>query len=214
VLQHAPVINQVVIARFALITTAAIGLLLAIGVDRFLAVAAEVGQARLPLRLIGAAALIAVLVPVAPMPLKVTTRPPVPEFITSGDWKAYVRPGHTLVPVPLDGIRSISWGTAAGVGFAVPMGYFVGPTSATDLHGRWGVEPQPTTKLLYAAEAGTLPEVTAAQKAQAAADAAYWKAQAMVLPKAGFRPEVLTLMTELYGAPRSVDDVWVWPIAS
>jgi hypothetical protein len=214
VLQHAPVINQVVIARFALITTAVIGVLLAIGADRFLAVAAEVGHGKLSPRLIGAVALIAVLVPVAPMPLEVTTRPPVPEFITSGDWKAYVRPGHTLVPVPLDGVRPISWSTAGGVGFAVPMGYFVGPRSATDPHGRWGVEPQPTTKLLYAAEAGTMPEVTAARKAQAAADAAYWKAQALVLPKAGFRPEVLALMTGLYGAPRSVDDVWVWPIVS
>jgi len=165
------------------------------------------------MRVIGAGALVAVLLPLVPMPLPVSNRSKIPNFITSGDWRAYVAPGHTLVPVPVNNITSIGWGAAADVGFAVPQGYFLGPTSPTDATGRWFAPPQPTETLLKAVAKGQAPTtVTSAQQAQAVADARYWKADALVLPKKGQKPAVLTVMTNLYGAPQSVDDVWLWEI--
>jgi hypothetical protein len=213
-LQHVPIFDDVVVARFALITTAALGVLLAVATDHFLAREPSASGSGLPLRLIGGGALLAALLPLAPMPLPVVHRPAVPEFITSGDWKQYVPAGHTLVPLPLDNYRSIQWGAAAGAGFAVPQGYFLGPTSPTDLSARWFVVPRPTAALITAVAAGQAPAtVTDAQRRQAVADVAFWKAGALVLPKAGNSPEVLAIVTNLYGPPISVDDVWLWQIA-
>ncbi len=210
-LQHVPIFDDVVVARFALITTAALGVLLAVAIDRFLAREPSASGSGLPLRLIGGGALVAALLPLAPMPLPVVHRSAVPEFISSGDWKQYVPPGRTLVPLPLDNYTSIQWGAAAKAGFAVPQGYFLGPTSPTDLTARWFVVPRPTAALITAVAAGQASStVTDAQRAQAAADVAFWKADALVLPKTGPSPDVLAVVTNLYGTPRSVDDVWLW----
>jgi len=210
-LQHLPIFDDVVVARFALITTAALGVLLAVAIDRFLAREPSASGSGLPLRLIGGGALVAALLPLAPMPLPVVHRSAVPEFITSGDWKHYVPEGHTLVPLPLDNYTSIQWGAAAKAGFAVPQGYFLGPTSPTNLSARWFVVPRPTAALITAVAARQAPAtVTDAQRAQAAADVAYWKADALVLPKTGSSRDVLAVVTNLYGTPRSVDDVWLW----
>jgi hypothetical protein len=212
-LQHLPIFDDVVVARFALITTAALGVLLAVAIDRLLAREPGASASGLPLRLIAGGALVAALLPLAPMPLPIAHRPPVPTFITSGDWKAYVPAGHTLVPLPLSNYGAIQWGAAAEVGFAVPQGYFLGPTSPTDLSARWFVMPRPTAALITAVAAGQAPATgTDAQRAQAAADVAYWKADALALPKIGFSPHVLAVVTDLYGTPRSVDDVWLWQI--
>ncbi|MEE3920642.1 hypothetical protein V2I01_27585 [Micromonospora sp. BRA006-A] len=51
-------------------------------------------------------------------------------------------------------MTSLYWSSAALAGFAVPEGYFLGPVSKTDNTGRWGVEPQPTAKLLTAVSRG------------------------------------------------------------
>lgn len=64
-----------------------------------------------------------------------------------------------------------------------------------------------------AVAAGEAPAtVTDAQRAQAAADVACWKADALVLPKTGFSSDVLAAVTNLYGTLRGVDDVWLWQI--
>ncbi|MEV0155895.1 hypothetical protein AB0H57_19425 [Micromonospora sp. NPDC050686] len=214
-LAHLPVFDSMVIARFALITTVALGLLLALALDRLRTATATAAPARQrAVRLAGGAALIAALLPMVPTPLPTEPRPPVPEFVTSGAWRAHVAEGRTLVPVPVDNLTSIRWGAAAVAGFAVPQGYFLGPTSPTDDTGRWGVEPQPTAVLLReVAEGDHRTTVTEVERARAVADVRYWRADAVVLPVDHPRAAELTAVLDAcYGPGRRVDDVQVWDV--
>ncbi|PSK67258.1 hypothetical protein B0E53_00790 [Micromonospora sp. MH33] len=210
-----PIFDSVVVARFALITTAALGVLFAVTGDRLgrMRVTGE-GEARLVPRLAAVAAL-AALLPILPTPLEVRGRVPVPDFVTSGAWQDHVAPGRTLVPVPVRGMTSLYWSSAAVAGFAVPEGYFLGPVSATDATGRWGVEPQPTAKLLTAVSRGERDTtVGPADIAQARSDVRYWKADAVALPDRVARghDDLKIVLDALYGPGQRVDDVWLWDV--
>jgi hypothetical protein len=159
-------------------------------------------------------ALVAALVPIVPAgPLSTTARPPTPHFITSGQWRDYVDEGRTLVPVPLDSPHAIRWGPAADFGFAVPLGYFIGPTSATDRQGFWGARLRPTTVTLGLVTSGKHPgTATATERQQAVADARFWRADAFVL-ESGPREDALRgWLDDCFGPGRRVDDVWVWDV--
>ncbi|MFC0031594.1 hypothetical protein ACFFMM_18915 [Micromonospora chaiyaphumensis] len=210
-----PVFDSVVVSRFALITTAALGVLFAVAGDRLARIrATDAGEARLVPRLAAVAAL-AALLPILPTPLEARGRVPVPDFVTSGAWRDHVAPGRTLVPVPVSGMTSLYWSSAAVAGFAVPEGYFLGPVSATDATGRWGVEPQPTAKLLTAVSRGERDTtVGPADIAQARSDVRYWKADAVALPDRGARghDNLKVVLDALYGPGQRVDDVWLWDV--
>ena len=210
-----PVFDSVVVSRFALITTVTLGVLFAVAGDRLARVrVGRAGQGSLVARL-AAVALLAALLPILPTPLEARGRAPVPEFVTGGAWRDHVAPGRTLVPVPVSGMTSLYWSSAALAGFAVPEGYFLGPVSATDATGRWGVDPQPTAKLLTAVSRGERDTaVGPADIAQARADVRYWKADAVVLPDRGARrhDDLKVVLDVLYGPGRRVDDVWLWDV--
>ncbi|MEU7758576.1 MULTISPECIES: hypothetical protein [Micromonospora] len=209
-----PVFDSVVVSRFALITTVALGVLFAVAGDRVARVRAdEPGQSRLVPRL-AAVALFAALLPILPTPLEARGRNPVPDFVTAGVWKEHVAPGRTLVPVPVDGMTSLYWSSAALAGFAVPEGYFLGPVSKTDNTGRWGVEPQPTAKLLTAVSRGQRDTaVGPADVEQARADVRHWKADAVALPDRARRHDDLKVVLDaLYGPGQRVADVWLWDV--
>jgi hypothetical protein len=209
-----PVLDSVVISRFALVTTAALGVLLATAGDRFAAMRASgTGKGRL-VPLVAAVAVFAALLPIAPTPLRASGRTPVPDFVTSGAWRDHVAPGRTLVPVPVSGMTSIYWSSAGKAGFAVPGGYFLGPVSPTDPTGRWGTDPQPTTKLLGAVSNGTRDtNVSPADIARARADVRFWKADAVALPDGVSRhDEVKTVLDAMFGPGQRVDDVWLWDV--
>ncbi|MER5455131.1 hypothetical protein ABT008_10120 [Micromonospora sp. NPDC002389] len=211
--QHLPIFDALVVARFALITTVALGVLLAVAADR-LAAQRERPFGRLTVAA-GTVAVAAALLPILPVPLPAQGRAPVPDFVTSGAWRDHVAPGRTLVPVPVARMTSVYWGSAALAGFAVPEGYFLGPVSATDTTGRWGVDPQPTADLLTAVSAGKRDTtVGPAEIAQARADVRYWKADAVVLPDRGARRHeaLKTVLNALYGPGRRVGDVWLWDV--
>jgi hypothetical protein len=81
-----PPFEAVVPARFALISTAALGVLLALTADRL-----TTGPTRPVVRAAGCLVLLAVLLPIVSAgPLGTTPHPLVPRFITSGDWRQYV----------------------------------------------------------------------------------------------------------------------------
>ncbi|MFI0796351.1 hypothetical protein ACH4OY_27245 [Micromonospora rubida] len=208
-----PVFDSLVVSRFALITTVVVGVLLALAVDRVRAPELRRSPQGAVLAGLGAVALLAVLVPVAPTSLPAQGRKSVPDFVTSGAWRDHVADGRTLVPVPVDNMTSLYWSSAALAGFAVPQGYFLGPVSSTDATGRWGVEPRPTAVLLTAVGEGKRgTPVTPADRDQALADARYWKADAVVLPAHARQADLRAVLDALYGPGRRVDDVWLWDV--
>ncbi|MEU0154547.1 hypothetical protein [Micromonospora fulviviridis] len=212
-LRGLPIVDAMVIARFALITTVAVGLLLALAVARVEGLAARTPRLAAPVRLLAAAALVAALLPMLPTPLPAKGRVPVPQFVTSGEWRQHVAEGHTLVPVPVHNMTSINWGSGALTGFAVPQGYFLGPTSPTDDTGRWGTPPRPTALLLTAVGAGTRPPtVSAAEREQAVADVRWWRADAVVLPEHAHEAELKAFLDACFGPGRRVRDVWLWDV--
>lgn len=214
-LQHLPVVNAMVVARFNLITTVVLGVLLAVIVARVAERLRGAEITGLPIRLLAFAALAGVVVPIMPTPLASHPRPHVPEFVTAGHWREYVAEGRTLVPVPVNGIMSIRYGSAADVGFAVPDGYFLGPSSPHDNTGRWGPPARPTWRLLSKISTGEV-EVAAigdAERAAAVRDLRYWKADAVVLPTyGGTHVRLLLGLEKLLGPGTRVQDVWLWDV--
>lgn len=217
VLAKLPLYDSVIASRFGLVALPALAALLALAVDRLLPVLrfglADARAAALG----GLLVLLAALAPIAPTPLATAAVPPVPALITSGDWREYVRPGRTLVPVPVPSVTDASttrWQAAAGDGFALPAGYFLGPYGG-DRTGSYGIYPRPTAQLLDAvAQTGTVPAIGADQRRAARADLRYWQADAVVLPSTAQHWAALTTtLNALLGPGRWRGDCWVWPVA-
>ncbi|MGC9667221.1 DUF2079 domain-containing protein [Planosporangium sp. 12N6] len=218
-LRHAPLFDSALPGRLALIVAALAGVLLALFLD-------ELPRLRYP-RLVAAGVAVGLL-PIVPVPLLTMERTPVPHFFSSGAWRGYVKPGETLIPVPLpsdwlpDGQR---WQAAAlssgdGATFRIPAGFFLGP----DVTGRGRIGPVPRwtqTTFSRAALAGERPlAVTPVMQEEARKDLRYWGGSVLVMPDHGGRGNrwwrnhglVLKLATELYGQPTHVDDVYLWRV--
>ncbi|HWG98343.1 MAG TPA: DUF2079 domain-containing protein [Pilimelia sp.] len=233
-----PVFDAALPARLALVLTPVVGLLLA----WTLAGLPEPAGGRWPARgggrptavgtgrrMPGAraawlAAFAAALLPLLPVPLLTSAREPIPDFITSGAWRRHVSDGGVLVPVPPtsdllpDGQRWQAHALAARQGrFAIPGGFFLGP-GGPDGRGRIGPVPRPTAALLAeVARTGVVPPIGPAERAAAAADLRYWRAEAVVLPDRVHGAKwpvhvtaVRQAATALLGPPTRVEDVWLW----
>lgn len=233
VLGRLPVFDAALPARLALVVTPVVGLLLAWALADLSALTGRavprgaepartgVAPRRRTLWLVGFAA---ALLPLVPMPLHISDRAPVPDFITSGRWRDHVGAGGVLVPVPLtldvlpDGQRWQAYALSAGQDeFAIPSGFFLGPGGPGG-RGRIGPVPRPTADLLHeVARTGDVPAVTEADRANARADLAYWRAEAVVLPDGVHGAKwpvhvdaLLRATTALLGPPQRVEDVWLW----
>jgi hypothetical protein len=213
-----PLFNSLIEARMSFAALPAMGVLLAMATDR--ALAERPGRRTgPPARRLWLAGLVVAVVPILPVRYSVAPRPDTPTFFTSGEWRHYVRPGHTLVPVPLPVVGSaaaLHWQVRAGLGFALPEGYFVGPSGPGDKQGMYGVPPRPTSRLLAdIARDGTIPVIGPLQRADAVEDLRYWQADAVVLPVAEPNaPALRTALDELLGAPGEPrDGMLVWPVA-
>jgi hypothetical protein len=201
-----PVLDAMIVGRFALVAAPTLGILLAVAADR-VSTLPPTGRA------VAAAVIVAALVPIAPTPLQAADRPDVPHFITSGQWREYVEPGRTLVPVPVEGRTGLRWATVADLGFAVPQGYFLVPTGPDDDSGRWSAPFRPTWQLLTRVAAGRNVAVTEWERAQAQQDVRFWRADAVVLYERAPRAEALRqTLDALFGPGRQVSDVRVYPV--
>ena len=94
----------------------------------------------------------------------------------------------------------------------LPGGYFLYP--GVDGRGHWGAAVRWTDTLLQRVQAGTPVSITAADRAAARRDLAYWQADAVVLPVAETRAgELARALTDLLGrSPTRVDDVLLWHV--
>jgi hypothetical protein len=225
-LARLPLFDAALPGRLALLLTPILAYLLAVTFDDFRIARATLpveGRAR-PTRFVILIAVLAFL-PIAPVPLETGARSGLPRFFTSGDWRAYLPPGRTIVSVPPSSGGSPDaqrWQTRTDFAFAIDGGYFLGP--GTDQRSHVGPVPTPTYALLKSVtETGIVPRVTAAERAAASADLRYWHAGLIVLPdpRSGigdawsqYYPAIKQVATALFGPGRHVDDVWLWTPAS
>ncbi|MET9854815.1 glycosyltransferase family 2 protein [Streptomyces sp. NPDC006450] len=205
-----PLFESVIEGRVAMVCAPILGILLALALDRILRLRTR------ELRTLGLLGAAAALIPVLPLPLTVRDRAPVPAFITSGDWKGYVKDGEALVPVPLPDpgqADALHWQVEADFGFRLAGGYFNGPWGP-DRIGIYGATPRHLSNLLRDVRYGAQPpEVDAGWRVQARQDLEFWKAGAVVLPFQDRDTELRELITGLLGRePEKVRDVWVWRV--
>lgn len=212
-LAQLPLIDLAVPARFPLICVPVIAILLAISVDQLPRGTSAGG----PVRLLWAGALAAVLLPLAPLPIRTKPAWPVPDFVATGEWRAYVPPGRTLVPVPptmgAESTTGMYWSARTGVAFTAPGGYFIGPTGPDDPRARWGSPERPTARLLgRVATTGKVPTITDADRAQAIDDLRHWRAAIVVQAGLHLGNPVKETVERLLGPPRRISGAWVWDV--
>ncbi|WDZ87630.1 hypothetical protein [Micromonospora cathayae] len=209
-----PLLDAVVPTRFGLITTVVIGVLLALAIER-----AWVTRPVEPhTRKLVVAALVVALLPIAPMPLRVTSRPPVPEFVTSDQWRRYVAEDQTLVPVPIPSMgntHGMRWAASTNLDFKIPGGYFLAPRNGnTGDPGRFGGRPSGVGEILQeVATTGRTPKLTDRQRRRSLDELRYWRAAILVLPVDQKNVEPLRQTVEqLVGPARRERDVWLWDV--
>jgi hypothetical protein len=212
---QAPLLDLAVPARFPLILIPVVAILLAISLDEVFRASPAVPG--LPVRLLWTGAVVAVLLPTAPLPMRTVPVWPVPEFVASGEWRLYVPPGRTLVPVPPtsgeEAIAGMFWSARTGLEFTVPGGYFIGPSGPDDPRARWGSPERPTAALLAeVARTGQVPEITDEQRRQAIEDLRYWKAAVVVQGGLHNGYPVKETVDRLLGPGEQRSDAWVWDV--
>lgn len=209
-LAHLPLFESVIEGRVAMICAPALGMLLALALDR---AAASTTPSSRHLGVLGVAF---ALLPLVPAPLKSVDRVAVPAFVTDGEWKSYVRDGESLVPVPLPdpgAAEALHWQTAAHLGFRLPGGYFNGPYGE-DRVGIYGAAPRYTANMLRDVRyTGLVPVIGKNWRAQARRDFAYWKAGALVLAPQPNDGALRTVLKDLTGHDgKWTGGVWVWDL--
>ncbi|MFF7970755.1 glycosyltransferase [Streptomyces sp. NPDC007905] len=209
-LAHRPLFESVIEGRVAMICAPALGMLLALAVDRAAA------SRNLGTQYIGLLGVTLALLPLIPAPLKSTERVAVPAFLTNGTWKSYVHDGETLVPVPLPdpgAAEALHWQTAAHLRFRLPGGYFNGPWGEQRV-GIYGAAPRFTSNMLRDVRyTGVVPVIGKNWRAQAKQDFAYWKAGALVLAPQPNDGALRTVLKELTGREgKWTGGVWVWDL--
>ncbi|MDW4907982.1 glycosyltransferase [Streptomyces sp. ADMS] len=205
-----PLFESVIEGRVAMVCAPALGILLAIAVERL------AGTRKLSTRCFGTLAVVLAVLPIVPAPLKSVDRVEVPAFIADGMWKSYVGKGESLVPVPLPdpgNAEALHWQTAAGLGFRLPGGYFNGPYGENRV-GIYGAAPRFTSNMLRDVRyQGVAPTIGDNWRAQARKDFAFWKAGVLVLAPQHNDGLLRETLEQLTGEPgRWTGGVWVWDL--
>jgi hypothetical protein len=207
-LEKLPVIDGALPTRFALAMTPLIATILVLAVDKAMR-SVDWSAGIVPI------AVAVSLLPIAPTPMAIVARDPVPTFISAGYWRTCVQPGGVLVPVPLPGVdtpEGMRWAAAANDAFALPQGRFIAPYAAGG-KASLGIYPRPTSQLLTGIDrSGQLPGLGPDEIAQAQRDVAYWKAQCIVLAPRPNAPALHRALDVLYGPGQPVADVWIWRV--
>ncbi|NUR70237.1 MAG: hypothetical protein HOU81_05420 [Hamadaea sp.] len=216
-LVHLPLLNSVVPARLGLVVTAAIGVLIAVLLDRLLRVRLK-GRLRWLPR-IGVAALIIALIPLTPTPVATKPFPAAPHFLTSGEFRDYVDSGESIMmgdaSRPGD-IAMMRWSAAQELDFSIARGYFVAPQPhAKSRRGNFYSElTNQVWRLAAVGRTGKAATFSDADRAAFAKQLQRWKVGVIMLPQDWPHAAELTeSLTSLMGrSPESVDDVLVWRV--
>ncbi len=197
-----PGFEHVLANRFALFTAGLLGAALAFALD-----AAWVRPRAVRLAAIGAASL--ALVPLVPAPFPGDDVSAAPEFFAHGAACS----GGTLLVLPYPGPQTTStmlWQQAAGLSFAMPGGYFIGP--ASDGRAYVGGQPSVTGRLFDAVRAdGVVRPVTPQLRTAFAADMDRWHPCAVVLGPSRNLDSLRDQATALLGRePDVVGGVYLW----
>jgi hypothetical protein len=218
-LEHVPVVQNVLPTRFALVAVPALGALLALGVEAVRRQVDRLAGERGPGLVVGVVAGVLVLLPVVPTPLVVDPRPPVPAFFSDGTWRDHVDPGGSVLAAPPPGVadaRALEWQAAARWGFPVVAGYFVGPDGTPQRGGQYGASWTPlTTWLADVAHDDVAVRPTPEEIARFEDDLRAARVDAIVLPEG--RPSAQALLESLtaaFGSPERVGGVYVWDVRS
>ncbi|PTR22470.1 hypothetical protein C8K36_1118 [Rhodococcus sp. OK519] len=207
-----PLLESVLESRFAMGCIPAIAILLALGTDRAITTG-RVGQRSTTLLWLGWLAVS--LLPLAPAPLEVAHRAPVPAFFADGTWRSYVSDGSVVtVPLPRpEDAKALLWQTEERFGYPIAGGYFVGPAGPED-KGKYGPDDRPTALLLAKTQgSGVAPTIDDATRATTLEDLRFWNADVVVLPPGKNQQALHTTLERLLGVDgRWVDGVWVWDV--
>lgn len=208
-LRDLPLFDTLLPTRLGEAATWAVAPLVAIGLDRLPAAAGT--------RVLKVGLAAAVLVPAAPVPIKVFDRPPVPAFLTSGEWRSYVRAQESVMMVPLATFEhwtAMSWATATGADLRMSHGYFLGP--AGGVKGRpavVGAPGRPTDLLINTATGSRQAQrVTDADREQARLDLAYWRTSIVLAPTGPAAAAERGTLDALFGPGREVGGLWLWDV--
>ncbi|AZK95503.1 dolichyl-phosphate beta-glucosyltransferase [Streptomyces tsukubensis] len=209
-LGKAPLFEAVIESRVAMICAPVLGMILAVAAVRL------AGQPRRTVRILGAAALAAALVPIVPTPYPVRERNTVPAFVTEGTYRDYLGPGESMVIVPLPNpgdADALHWQSTTGFRFPIAGGYFMGPWGPDDL-GIYGAVPRHTANLLSdVRHSGKVPDIGPLQREQARADLQDWRAGVVVLPPQYNEDPLQEALEALLERPgRWVGGVLVWDV--
>jgi hypothetical protein len=220
-LQYVPVLDSAVPTRWAMAIAPVVGVVLALGVQRAIALVRSQPAARGPVRVAMITAVAMALVPLAPRPVQTVEMAPIPQFITAGTWKQYVDADHSLVALPLPGSgypAPMRWSAMTGLDMKIAGAYALLPTQSAlnpDDHTATFAPPwRPTSGLMESIKQGNpIPEITDTRREMTLADLRYWHAGVIVLAPQTRDIEMLRAMTEILGFEPTWDGgVWTWDV--
>ncbi len=216
-LEHVPVIQNVLPTRLALVAVPALAALLALGAEALRRAVDRYAQAHGPALALSVVTVVLVLLPVVPTPLVVDPRPPMPAFFSDGTWREYVDEGGSLLAAPAPNVadaRALEWQAEARWGFPVVAGYFVGPDGTPERGGQYGAAWTPLTTWLHDVATEDVASLPGPEEvARFEQDLRAARVDAVVLPEG--RPSVgplLTSLTAAFGSPERLGGVYVWDV--
>ena len=221
VLQHVPVLDSAVPTRWSMAIAPVVGVVLALGVQKAIALVRTQPAARGPVRVAMITAVAMALVPLAPNPVQSVPMAPIPGFVTSGAWKPYVAGGHSVVtlPLPSSGYPApLRWSAMTGLDMQIAGAYALLPTQSAvnpdDHSATFGPPWRPTSGLMESIKEGNpIPEITDTRREMTLADLRYWKAGVIVLAPQTRDIEMLRAMTEILGFEPTWDGgAWIWDV--
>lgn len=229
-----PIMEAIVPSRFALIVAAAMGVLLALVIQRVLSGLdlRRRGSARHsgppPLTnawlranwrgLAWLAAIAVALVPLLPRPFPVVGVTAVPHFFADGEWRQHVTDGGSVLVIPPTreliqaGMR---WSARSTLAFRITNGYYLSPDSEhNDGRARYFSVPTASEKLLIQAATNREPiTVSPPDRSQAVSDMRRREVDVVVLPVwAPGAAAVRAVTDQLFGPGRQSGDVWFWDV--